>query len=66
MVKCFSQKRNKYRDFPDHIAKNTKALNEAGWVVVQTPAPIADNAEIVTGKLPEPKKPKRPLTKTTI
>ncbi len=66
MVKCYSQKRNKFRDFPDHIAKNTKALNDAGWVVVQTPAAIA---EPVKDQLPEQvivKKPKRPLTKTTI
>jgi hypothetical protein len=67
MVKCFSQKRNKYKSFPAHIAKNTKALNDAGWVVVQTPIPIT---EPVPDELPvEPtivKKPKRPLTKTTI
>lgn len=65
MVKCFSQKRNKYRDFPDHVVKNTKALNEAGWVVVKTPIPIA---EPIADQLPEPtivKKPKRPIAKTT-
>ncbi len=55
MVKCFSQKRNKYRDFPDHVAKDTKALNEAGWVAVV--APLEQTIA---------KKPKVPLTKTTI